>query len=75
MKILFWVGLVVLILGIMSLVVPLPHSETHGIKTGDVSIGVTTHSKQKVAPVVSGVLIAGGVLMMIGGGGALKASR
>jgi hypothetical protein len=68
MKVLFWVGLVVLVLGIMSLVVPLPHSESHGIKAGDVSIGVTTHSRQKVSPVVSGVLIAGGVLMMIGGG-------
>jgi hypothetical protein len=72
MKVLFWVGLVVLVLGIMSLVVPLPHSESHGIKAGDVSIGVTTHSRQKVSPVVSGVLIAGGVLMMIGGGTSRK---
>jgi uncharacterized membrane protein YjfL (UPF0719 family) len=68
MRALFWVGLVVLILGIFSLVTPLPHSESHGIKAGDVSVGVTTHSKQKVSPVVSAVLIAGGVLMMIGGG-------
>jgi hypothetical protein len=73
MKVLFWVGLVVLVLGIMSLVVPLPHSESHGIKAGDVTIGVTTHSRQKVSPVVSGVLIAGGVLMMIGGGTSRKA--
>jgi hypothetical protein len=72
MKVLFWVGLVVLVLGIISLVVPLPHSESHGIKAGDVSIGVTTHSRQKVSPVVSGVLIAGGVLMMIGGGTSRK---
>jgi len=72
MKVLFWVGLVVLILGIFSLVVPLPHSESHGIKAGDVSVGVTTHSKQKVSPVISGVLIAGGVLMMIGGGSSRK---
>jgi len=72
MKVLFWVGSVVLVLGIMSLVVPLPHSESHGIKAGDVSIGVTTHSRQKVSPVVSGVLIAGGVLMMIGGGTSRK---
>ncbi|MBV9086680.1 MAG: hypothetical protein JOY79_04290 [Acidobacteriaceae bacterium] len=68
MKVLFWVGLVVLILGIVSLVVPLPHSESHGLKAGDVSVGVTTHSKEKVAPVISGVLIVGGILMMIGGG-------
>ena len=68
MKLLFWAGLAVLVLGILSLVVPLPHSESHGVRAGDVSIGVTTHSKQKVAPVVSAVLIAGGVLMMIGGG-------
>ena len=72
MRVLFWVGLVVLILGICSLVVPLPHSESHGIKAGDVSVGVTTHTKQKVSPVISGVLIAGGVLMMIGGGSSRK---
>jgi len=72
MKVLFWVGLVVLILGIISLVTPLPHSESHGIKAGDVSVGITTHTRQKVSPVVSVVLIAGGVLMMIGGGTSRK---
>ena len=72
MKTLFWLGLVALILGLASLAVPLPHSESHGVKVGDVSAGVTTHSKQKISPVVSGVLIAGGVLMMIGGGGNRK---
>jgi hypothetical protein len=73
MKPLFWVGLVILVLGILSLVVPVPHSESHGVKAGDLSVGVTTHSKQKISPIVSGVLIAGGVLMMIGGGAGRKA--
>lgn len=42
MKPLFGVGLVVLILGVLSFFVPLPHSEHHGISAGDVHLGVTT---------------------------------
>ncbi len=67
MKALFGVGLIVLVLGILSLFVAIPQTENHGIKAGDTSIGVqTTHSK-KVAPVVSAVLILGGAGIMIAG--------
>jgi hypothetical protein len=68
MKMLFWVGLVVLILGIVSFVVPMPHSENHGIKASDMSIGVQTTHNEKVSPIVSAVLVLGGVGMMIAGG-------
>lgn len=68
MKMLFWVGLVVLILGIVSFVVPMPHSENHGIKAGDMSIGVQTTHNEKVSPILSAVLVLGGVGMMIAGG-------
>jgi hypothetical protein len=68
MKMLFGVGLVVLILGIVSFFVPLPHSENHGIKVGDSSIGIQTQHSEKVSPAISGVLLVGGVLMMIAGG-------
>ena len=34
MKTLFWVGLVVLLLGIASLFVAIPHNENKGIKSG-----------------------------------------
>jgi hypothetical protein len=67
MKPLFWVGLVVLILGIASFVVAIPQRETHGIKVGDASVGVTTKSSEKVSPVIGGILCAVGAVLMIGG--------
>jgi hypothetical protein len=42
MKILLYAGLLVVVLGIASLIVPVPQTETHGIKAGDVNIGVQT---------------------------------
>ena len=68
MKALFWLGLVVLAMGIASLFVVIPHWETHGIKGGDVNIGIQVKRHERVSPVVSVILIAGGVGMMIGGG-------
>ncbi len=68
MKALFFVGLVVLILGVLSLFVPLPHTENHGVKAGDISIGVQTRTDEKVSPIVSAVMILGGAGMMISGG-------
>ena len=47
MKMLFGVGLVVLILGIVSFFVPFPQKENHGIKVGDASIGVQTRAQRK----------------------------
>ena len=35
-------GLIVVVLGIASLLVPIPHTEKHGIKAGGVNIGVET---------------------------------
>ena len=69
MKPLFWIGLVVLILGFASLVVPLPSKERQGIEAGDVSIGVTTRTEEKVSPIVSAVMILGGAGLMIAGKG------
>jgi len=60
-------GIVVLLLGILSFVVPIPSSQTHGAKIGDTTIGVTTHSSEKLSPVVGGVLCLAGVVMLIGG--------
>jgi hypothetical protein len=67
MKALFVVGLAIVILGILSFFVAIPHSENHGIKAGDVSVGVQTHESQKVSPAVSTVLlVVGGGLMIAG---------
>ena len=67
MKPLFWVGLIVLILGIASFVVPIPNSETHGVKVGDASMGITTKSSEKLSPVIGGLLCAVGAVLRIGG--------
>ena len=67
MKALFWIGMVVLILGIVSLVVPIPRNEREGFKAGGVSVGVETRHEEKVSPFVSAVMILGGVGMMVAG--------
>jgi hypothetical protein len=69
MKPLFTVGIIVLILGIISFFVPVPHSEHHGVSAGDVHMGVTTHSEDRVPLAVSIVLIVVGAGLMLGGRG------
>ncbi len=67
MKVLFWAGIVVLVLGVLSLVIPIPHSERSGIQAGGISMGVETHYDEKVSPTISAVMILGGAGMMIAG--------
>ncbi len=67
MKALFWIGLVVLIAGIVSLLVPLPRQEREGLKVGGVSIGVETRHEERVSPIVAAALILGGAGLMIAG--------
>ena len=67
MKMLLFAGLLLIVLGFASLVVPIPHSETEGIKIGDTNIGVQTSHNERVSPVVSAVLIAGGIALAIAG--------
>jgi hypothetical protein len=67
MKILLFAGLVLVVLGIASLVVPVPHNETEGIKIGDAKIGVQTSHSERVSPIISVVLIAGGIALTIAG--------
>lgn len=67
MKALSWVGLVVLILGVASLLVPIPRRERGGLQVGGVSIGVETRQEEKVSPIVTAALVLSGAGMMIGG--------
>ena len=67
MKILLFAGLLVVVLGIASLVVPIPRTETQGIKAGGMNIGVQTSHSERVSPIVSVVLIAGGIALAIAG--------
>lgn len=67
MKIILFAGLILVVLGIGSLLVPIPHSEKHGIKVGDANIGVETTQSERVSPIISVVLIAGGIALAVAG--------
>jgi hypothetical protein len=67
MRALFILGLLLIILGIASLFVPIPVREKHGFKAGPVSVGVETTEHKKVDPIVTGILIAGGVVLALAG--------
>lgn len=62
------VGVLLLVLGLLALVVPVPHSENHGVKIGDTKIGVQTQSSEKLPPAVGIVLLVGGVVALALGG-------
>jgi hypothetical protein len=66
-KALLWIGLMVLVLGVLSLFVPIPRSERAGFEAGGISVGVTATSKETVSPIVSGVMILAGAGLMIAG--------
>ncbi len=67
MKALFWIGMVVLILGIASRVVPRPRNEREGFKAGRVSVGIETRHDEKASPFVSAAFILCGAGMMVVG--------
>lgn len=62
-----FVGVVLLCLGLLSFVVPVPHSENHGVKIGDTKIGVQTQTSEKLPSAVGIVLVAGGVAALVMG--------
>ena len=64
MKQLFWIGVVVLFLGFISLSVPIPRTERNGVKAGGISIGVETKREETVSPIVSTIIILAGAGMM-----------
>ena len=61
------VGLILVLLGLLSFIVPVPHSENHGVKICDAKIGVQTESREKLPPAVGIVLVAGGVIALVAG--------
>jgi hypothetical protein len=67
MKGLTLVGALLLVLGLLSLVVPIPHKEDHGVKIGDAKIGVQTEHSERLPPVVGGILVVGGVIGLAAG--------
>lgn len=67
MRPLFWIGVVLAALGLLSLVVPIPHTERAGFSAGGMSMGIETQSRQTVSPIISAVMLLGGVGLMIAG--------
>ncbi len=65
MRVLFLMGLTVLVLGLVSLVVPIPRTERDSVKAGGISIGVETRHQEMLSPLVSAIMILGGAGMMI----------
>jgi hypothetical protein len=67
MKNLAFVGILLLVLGVLSFVIPVPHRENHSVKIGDAKIGVQTENSEKLPPAVGIALLAGGILTLVVG--------
>jgi len=52
---------------LLSFVVPILHQEDHSMRIGDAKIGVQTNHSERVPPLLSGVLVLGGVVAMAAG--------
>jgi len=65
MKALPLIGILLLVLGVLSFIVPVPHSEDHGVRIGNARIGVRTESRDLLPPAAGIVLLAGGVVALI----------
>jgi hypothetical protein len=55
------IGLVVVVLGILALVVPIPRTENHDLRAGSFSMGIQTHHDEKLPPYVGAVMIVAGI--------------
>jgi hypothetical protein len=67
MKALLYAGLILVALGLASLIVPIPHTDTEGIKVGGANFGVQTNHSERISPIISVVLIVGGIVLSIAG--------
>ncbi|HXN46687.1 MAG TPA: hypothetical protein VN893_08595 [Bryobacteraceae bacterium] len=65
MKILFWTGMAVLILGIGSIFVPVPRGQREGFSYEGVSAPIETSREQVMSPFLSAVMIMGGLAAMV----------
>jgi len=67
MKAVRFVGILLLLLGVLSFVVPVPRREDHSVKIGDTRFGVQTETSEKLPPAVGIVLVAAGVVVVVAG--------
>ncbi len=68
MRPLLVVGLILIVLGVLSLFVGIPHQHSSGIQVGGAKVGVQTQTSDRIPLPASIVIIAvGGVLAFVGG--------
>ncbi len=67
MKSLVVIGVLLVVVGLLAFVVPIPHRQDHGIKIGEARISVQTETDQKLPPAVGMVLVACGVIALVVG--------
>lgn len=65
MKALPIIGVLLIVLGVLSFLVPLPHHEKHGVSLGDAKFSVQTESSQLLPTAVGVILIGGGVVALV----------
>jgi hypothetical protein len=68
MKTLFVIGLIVLVLGVLSFFIPIPHTEHHALDAGDIHMGVDTKHSELLPPAAGVALVVVGAGLMIAGG-------
>ena len=64
MRSLLFIVIALLVLGIASLFISIPHTENHGIKVGDSQLGVQTQTSERIPMPASIALILGGVVLV-----------
>ena len=65
MKALSVLGVLLMILGALSFVIPVSHRDDHSLKVGDAKFTLQTESREKLPPAVGIILIGGGVLSLV----------
>lgn len=65
MKTLLVLGILLLILGALSFVIPVPHRDDHTLRVGDSKFTLQTESREKLPPVVGVILLGGGILSLV----------
>jgi len=61
-------GILLLVLGVLSFLVPVPHRERHGFSIGDAKFSVQTEHSEKLPPAVGITLVAAGAIARLVGG-------
>jgi uncharacterized membrane protein len=65
MKILPLIGVLLIVLGALSFVIPVSHRDEHRVSIGDAKFSVQTENREKLPPAVGVILIGGGVLSLV----------